>query len=293
MNEIPVIFFHLGNNAYLKHTLAQACSYNKRVVLLGDESNCDIHSQVEHHHHLTLHAPDDDLQEWSRAYQHFSSNDERFERLCIGRWFIIRNFLLKNNLKECVYLDSDIMTYTNFTEQAQDFSGKKAAFMYPSAQPEFRWGASGHSSYWTLDGLTEFCEFIKSLYATQDGLIQLVGKWNWHVANHQPGGICDMSLLHLFYQQHSDDILNLSEVRNRATYDDNINSSENHHPEEYRMKGGYKEIKWEDGIPYGYNLQKKSWCWTRFNTLHFQGPCGKMLLDSVVSAPPRGEINEK
>ena len=229
---------------------------------------------------------------------------DSFEIACIARWFVIRNFLRRFNLESCVYLDSDIMAYSNFTEEVKKFAHADAAIMYPDHQPEYRWGASGHNSYWTVSALADFCDFILKLYTTEEGLQKLVEKWNHHWQHELPGGVCDMSLLHLFYNDPTPRrIVNLSMVTEGATYDDNLNSSENHKQEEYRLAPGpdyvykiledsgppphdwttvdlsesiFKEIKWEDGIPYCFNIKEDAW--VRFNTLHFQGNFGKIYL---------------
>jgi hypothetical protein len=304
MSEIPVIFFHLGNSDYLPQTLAQALKYNNRVILLGDTSNQFTNDDVEHYDHVDF--KDEQLEQFLKNYQHFSSNNAEFEITCIKRWFIIKNFLLRFNLESCVYLDSDIMAYSNFTEEMKKFAHLDAAVMYPENQPLYRWGASGHSSYWTISGLVDFCDFVLKSYTTEAGVKRLVEKWAHHLNCNAPGGICDMSLIHLFYNSRGPEHLgNLSTVHESSTYDDNLNSAENYKPDEYLLASGpefkfgfdvsesreyvgladlkynlsdatFKEIKWEDDIPYGFNTKEDKW--VRFNTLHFQGATGKIYL---------------
>lgn len=273
MANIPIIFFHTGYSEYMPHTIKQAKETNERVILLGDKSN--QHLEVEHY--LNGDLIDSDLACFFKHYKHFSTNGQLFEVACFARWFVIKNFLLEHNLDSCVYLDTDIMVYSDLSKELQPFVEKTASFLYPKDQPKNRWAASGHSSYWPREGLVKFCNFINKIYTTEEGINTLEQKWNYHVEADKGGGICDMSLFHLFYNSlEPGEVAILSDVHNDSTFDDNINSSENYYKEEYRMKDGFKEIKWENGMPYGYNLKRNTWI--RFNTLHFQGGSGKQLL---------------
>jgi len=270
--NIPVIFFHLGYQNYLSKTIRQAKLNNERVILLGDSNNS--HLDVEHHD-ITKYI--NMFEDFNKIYRHMSANNPQLEYLCFIRWYILKNFLEENNIEKCFYFDSDIMLYSNMSEQVDSFLSQSNGFCVPYEQPEFRWSASGHNSFWTKQTLGEFCEFIFNTYASKEGINKLKQKWDHHVKNNQPGGICDMTLFWLFFDsKNGENIDILSDVIDGSTYDDNINSSDNRFKNEYRMKNNIKEVDWKDGKPYCYNLKLNKWI--RFNTLHFQGETAKLLL---------------
>jgi len=168
------------------------------------------------------------------------------------------------------------MLYTNISKEMQRCDEKDCALMIADRQPEYRWSASGCSSYWKKDSLVEFCNFIDFIYSSDDGVQKLQQKWNNHIQNNQEGGICDMTLIWLFYEfKNRKNIAILSEVYEESCFDDNINSSENRYENEYKMNNGIKEIKWENDIPYCYNILQNKWI--RFNTIHFQGSAKSLL----------------
>ena len=243
---------------------------------MGDEDNKDI--DVEHYACLDL--PSADIGHLAGRYDHMSTGHHTFEWICILRWFLLKNFLVKNDIEKCFYADTDIMIYSNITEEMKKYEDKKMAIIYPSEQTEYRWAASGHSSYWTKESLIDFCDFVLNMYSSEEGRSKLREKWNYHRNNKIPGGICDMSLIYLYYNQNEGkDIGILSEVTEGSAYDDNINSSENRYKDEYAMMGRFKNIKWQNGVPYCYNLMQEDWI--RFNTLHFQGTSGKNYMDQI------------
>ena len=169
------------------------------------------------------------------------------------------------------------MIYTSLTEEWNKFKDHKCAFMMPAEQVPYAWSASGHNSFWTKESIIEFCDFLNATYSNETLLKNLSDKWSFHVKNNKPGGICDMTLFWLYHgHKGGENIGILSEVSEGSTFDDNIVSSENRYKDEYRMKGGLKELDFREDIPYGYNLREDQWI--RFNTLHYSGAGTKHLI---------------
>ena len=270
--EVPVFFFHTGNPPYLATIIKQAQSHNNRVVLLGDPTNENL--DVDHH---SIHDYLYDTELFNSSYIHMSTNPAQFEVVCFVRWFVLRNFMIKNNIDVCFYADSDIMSYSNLSVEWHKFKEYNCAFMMPDEQQEYSWSASGHNSFWTREAIIDFCDFLNAAYSTETMFTKLPDKWNFHIQNNKPGGICDMTLFWLYYQDKGgDDIGILSEVNEGSTFDDNIISSGNRYKDEYRMINGLKEIDFRDDRPYGYNLRAARWI--RFNTLHYSGAGTKHLI---------------
>lgn len=271
---IPVVISHrLGvkdiDQGYLKHTIQQAQEYNHRVVLIGDNSNTYI--RVEHHH---LSKYNREAETLATHYEHMSYNRAKFQLWDIQRHFLYKAFMRAESLNKIFTCDSDVMVYSDVTEVEKTLGSYDVALSVAETQWKYRWAACAHVSYWTLDTLTEFCEYAQRAYTTPKLLAKLREKWGWHQRENKPGGVCDMTLLWLFSR--GKNVVNLAQVRDGATFDDNINVSENYHPDEYRMKAGRKEITWDDNQPYGWNLRLRRPI--RFHALHFQSNPTKALV---------------
>jgi len=87
-----------------------------------------------------------------------------------------------------------------------------------------------------------------------------------------------MTLLYLWAQEMSFEMVNNAQVIDGATFDHNINVAENYLPDEYLMADGHKKIEWYDDLPHG-RLNYHTWRYaTKFNALHFQGQYMKQMM---------------
>lgn len=270
---IPVVFSHrLGvkdvDQGYLKHALEQAQEYNCRVILIGDDSNVSL--KVEYYHYAKYAQ---EAETFGTHYVHMCTNPYEFELYNLQEYFVLKQFMRARGLERIFLCDSDVMLYCDITELESKLGLYDIACSIAKTQWKYRWSASAHVSYWSLESLTEFCEYIQRVYTTPKLLTKLREKWDWHQQEDKTGGICDMTLLWLFCAGKK--VINLAQVRDDAVFDDNINVSENWLPDEYRMKTGIKEVTWQQNQPYGFNLKLEKWI--RFNALHFQGAAKKLL----------------
>ena len=137
--SIPIIYFHKGNSSYLNTSVKQCKKFNDRVILIGDGSNSDI--DVEHHN---LYDYYDDVAKFRKLYQHMSTNGCGFELICYARWIILANFVKRQMLDTIVYLDSDVMTYCDYSEKENLFEKNYAGKVCKAKrQNDYRWSASG------------------------------------------------------------------------------------------------------------------------------------------------------
>lgn len=270
---IPVVFTHRAGvknvpQGYLPYAIQQARQYNDRVILIGDQSNDGL--DVEHYHYNRYAQG---AYAFSPRYVHMCTNEHSFELWNLQEYFVLRDFMEAQKLDEMFLCDSDVMLYCNVEELGAELAAYSIACNWAYTQWEYRWSVSAHVSYWTLESLTEFCEYIQRVYTTPKLLAKLQEKWGWHQREGKTGGICDMTLLWLFCVGKK--VINLARVRDNAVFDDNINAPENWLPNEYQMKAGIKEVIWRQNQPYGFNLELGKWI--RFNALHFQGDAKKLL----------------
>lgn len=276
MNELPIIFIHSGNKKFLKYALNQAKYFNKKsnIILIGDSPK-DVNQNYCHFYSIENHKSS--LHLLKNLYFHFSTNSYDFEFDCIARWFILFDFMKQNKINWACYLDSDFMLYSSVQDYFNKFILNKhyeAAFCIPlQDHNQFRWTASGHVSFVSLEFLEKFCDYILRIYQTNKNIFQ--SKIKHHNENNLPGGICDMTLLYLYYRAYSENIFNLLTISDDKVFDHNINMSSNYLPFEFIKKGQYKKIFYKQNKPYGLTVNRVR---INFLGIHFQGDSKKHMI---------------
>lgn len=274
--DIPIIFIHKGNSFYLKDSLWQAKQYNKRVILLGDESN-NQYPEIEFH---LMNRYSSGAQYLAQIYKHFGSlHTYDYQLFCFQRWFILKEFMEANNIPMCFYCDSDIMLYCNISEENMLRPYDLALIIDLE-----NGGASGHSSFWkNIDILHQFCAHILYSYMNQTKLNYWENFYhtvcipnNWEIS--------DMNALSEFgsalWQRDKNAVMSLEKIiADNSIYDVNINEIENSTDYDVikfpAMQSPVKNITWTNNLPYCYNKKLKKFI--RFKTLHFQG-AAKVLM---------------
>lgn len=262
---IPIFFMHRSNSDYLKYSVNQASVSNpdSDIYLIGDAEN-DVFPNLNH---KMIDDYTEGSSKFEALYEHLSTNSIGFELFCFQRWFVLLEIMQSQQIPVVFFADSDLMIYGNISEEREKLADLDIAYCCPRRQESFRWTASAHASFWTIKGLTQFCAFMLEMYAGE-GLKKLHQKWEWQQEQGILGGVCDMTLLYLFYEKNHDSILNLLEVREGATFDLSVNVSENFEDGEYKMDGAYKGFTWKNKMPYASHLKLNTP--VRFNTIHFQ-----------------------
>lgn len=255
---IPVVFIHRGNQDYLKLALKQATRRNQDVVLIGDDSNKTLpckHYRFQDYWDERLNA----------IYRHMTFNHAEFTLQNMGRWLVLGRWMEENGVMKAWHFDTDVMVYCNV--QGIDYGESIAALQIPRKGLPAGASASGHASYWTLAGIESFCNSMYRMMTGHRGLSLLQVKWGWHLLTATAGGICDMTLLWAWALDRN--VMNNAKVIDGATFEHNINVSENLLQDEYRMKDGIKEITMIKGLPHGWHNDKRKHI--RFDAIHFQG----------------------
>lgn len=261
--EVPVFFIHTGNQEYLKKTVSQAEKYNKQVYLFGDDSNVQVAKNwVCLEEYLT-----DRYAQFCKIYKHMSTNLYEFELGCFKRFFVSYEFAKRNNIKEFMMLDSDLMTFVDYS--TVDFHGCCAGFSMPADQSHYIWTASPHCSYWKTEAIDDFLEFL--FYEYTQGIKELEEKWCYHQKYKVPGGICDMTLLYLWSKSKKNaDIFNTAEIVQDTVFDHFLSVSEGFHQGDFKVNKycQMKVLKFENNIPYFKTSDGK---WIRAYSIHAQG----------------------
>lgn len=263
MKQIPVFFVHIGDASYLKTVVTQARKYNDLVFLIGDESNksycdnwCNIYDYYGEEYKLL-----------KTRYKHMSTNSYNFEFSAIAKFLAVYHFAMEKNFSQIMLLDSDLMTYTDFSKL--NWENIDAGFSIPEKQEPYIWTISVHCSFWTIHALKSFIEYLLSVYIND--LAKLEEKWNYDQAHNRTGGICDMTLVYLWYKKHPEmTFFNTAKVYNNTVFDHFIYASEGFRVGDFKVNTMLKMklIKFNNGIPF---FKYKDGQWIRSYTIHAQG----------------------
>lgn len=207
--------------------------------------------------------------EFKKAYLHMSHNPEWYELICFLRWFYLLEYMRLGKVESVFYLDSDVLLYTSMQELARESvamgnGAVRGACLFCQSNR-----ATAGISYWTREGLEDFCQMLLNCYRQKKYLNVLKNYWKPFVETGAPGGVCDMTPLSLFYSPNTDRLADLTKVGG-GVFDCGINVSSNYVENEYVMHRGMKKVVFDGKVPMlvkndGYNTLEKA------HALHFQG----------------------
>lgn len=266
---IPIIFIHKNYSPYLEFTLRQAVHTNPKspIHLLGDEANNRFPFLI--HHHIRDFF-NEETAAFTKVYDHSSPNHYDYELFCFIRWYLVKELMKRENYSRVFVADSDVMIYSDITSyfDKSDLDNCMAAF---NVGADYQWvrSASGHSSFWTWEGISRFCQMAIDLY-TEPRLKGFLNQIRAEkITKNDRAGVSDMTALYVFYEEETARIRNLSESRNGGAFDHNICMATNFNLDEYEFGLGRKKIVMKHGQPVAYNLVLKQE--VMLHTLHFQG----------------------
>lgn len=230
----PIFIVHKGNQKYLELSV-RTCEKYHDVHLLGDLSNKGFADKW----HNIDEIRSDYIVQFNSVYKHMSTNPEWFEKMCFYRYIYMYEYAKNNKIYDFFHCDSDIILLQNLDCIKHFLTDYLVGVMKPEHQHNYRYTASPHISYWTLDGLKEFIEFFLITYASHIDVLE--EKYNYHVRHNIPGGVCDMTLLFL-YSNSSSHVFNLFDLK-CVSLDYNISSLESSCDSRLKSLFGLKRIK--------------------------------------------------
>lgn len=258
---IPIVFIHSGNSEYLPLGIIQARISNpgQPIHLLGDSTTSHFKFICTHHEMANYMGS---ANEFAGIYRHHSTNGYDYELFCLQRWFILLDFMRKHEFEKCLYLDSDVLYYSNTEKESDRFNEFQLSVLYKSPHTNY---VNGY------DGLESFCDFISGAYTGPISETLLNAYLTEHYMEHgQVGGISDMTFFLHYKRAHPERVADLSEVKDETTYDITFDT-----PNGFEMRGKHKFITWKLGVPYVRELATGKLI--KFATLHFQGENKKVM----------------
>ena len=283
--SIPIVFIHTGYSDYMEYSLRQAKHTNpdSEIILLGDESNNRFHFVT----HVNIKDYFNGAAEFAKIYKHYSTNPYNYELFCFQRWFILRDFLTVNKLKEVFVCDTDVLIYTDIGKILKK-SYKNIEFGCLSDNKKKCYNAA--ISFWKDKKLTKFCQNIFSLYSNINGLKLIKNKWIEVKKSKNPGSFSDMDAVKNFTDKYIDKnkFVNFCKNTNNSVFDNDINSMNCFKSDEYKFRLGIKNIFFKEKKPFCYNLLEKRNI--RFNCLHMQGPAKYLISKFYTGKSFHGKI---
>jgi hypothetical protein len=106
-----IVMIHRGIASYLRPNIERVLTVipNCNFWLIGDEKNRGMAAELK----INFEIMDDFLPQPDYKYEHHSFNSFGFEKFCIDRWIVLNKFMKKQNIKEALYLDSDVLVLSN------------------------------------------------------------------------------------------------------------------------------------------------------------------------------------
>ncbi len=251
-NPVPILVFHRGNAAYLEHCLNQARKYNpdSRIILLGDSSNA--HIKVAEHYNA------DDFpgaKEFKPLYKHCSFLSYEFEWRCIERWFALRDFIRLTGINRFLHIDTDVLLFSNVTQEAERFGGYDATVA--------RWDEQRLLAHYLLvnrvEFLDDFCEHVTHVYSDENEVQRLIQKntnLNLRKTRITKPWIGDMSLLCDYYDHKQPNFYFLENALKQGIgFDNRITDVEGFQAEWGLLrKQRIKKIRFENGLPTAWTV---------------------------------------
>jgi hypothetical protein len=218
-----MFFVHKGSSDYLETTIKHAKMKNPNVniILLGEDIDDEITSEIKYE---KISSYNNYSIEFEKHYLHLSDKEYDYELFCIQRWFIILEYMEKNDIKTGFYQDSDVVLDFNVNELKYDNK-----FWYCDF--------SGHTCAFTIDNLKKICRFILSQYTEKEKLTELV-----EIRSHMKHidelekwtNVTDMELLSLFIYSNREEVYNLGDTNINGIFGFNINAQD--HTNQFHMK---------------------------------------------------------
>ncbi len=241
VEKIPVFVVHTGKSRCLDITLKAIKATGHRAIYIGDQAH--LESVCESY---IGDFGQERFEGFRSVYRHLSSNSEQFEIACFRRYFDIFTVAEKLGLSSFWMADSDLLLISNLEMATQQIlrGGWRVSLSEQIQRSDAALKSSSpHLSLWTIGSLRDFIEFVDHTYRCEiSALMHMYDKYQQECCG--SGGVCDMTLLHLW-------AVNRVDVHNNArlinlelgVFDHNINVSKNY-DDSYKMDGlvGIKHV---------------------------------------------------
>lgn len=274
VKSLPIIVVHYGSANYLNACLEQAMKQtpDSPVILLGDESNLNVPCTE----HWSIHDSGlgEDLERFHASFQNLGDpHRETFERFCIERWFLVRNFCRLKGWTRCLHFDSDVLLFCNAEEEAKRFQNYAMTFAHWDPVRNLV-----HCNFvQNLAALEDFCQYVLNVYETPELLEAL------KVKNRKKSGFCwisDMSLFADWSRNAPFPFAFFEDFYDQGfCFDPAIDQKGTVFRQTRYLPGllrGFKKIRFQAGVPFA---QMKDGRWIQLKAIHYHGTFKYLIVD--------------
>lgn len=270
MSKTAILVLHDGNQDYLNKCIEQARKICNDIKFIGKSNIYKSELKIEE-----FLKAEKSINIFLSKYIHMSKNPEMIEISCFKRYFYAYEYARANSLTDIWIIDSDVMIFTDLkaiSKKGRWLDMYDACLSIPKQDySNYDWAASPHTSWWKLEGLKNFTEFILDTYTNNISILE--EKYNFNKTITSKGGVCDMTLLYLWSLDKK--IFNFSDQMVEGFYiDHNINQKNILHNIEVKMKYGIKKINYDKQ---SVTITTKDGNEIKVASLHFQGRAKKFM----------------
>ena len=204
IHNYPVVYVIFGEIPMFLRLNIELASRRNPVVVISDAVLPRYFSFLNNGNEQTVTLiPMSDYSEgrnrFVRLYRHLSKDKSNnvAESRCFQRWFILHDFMDRNNITHVLFADGDSAIFTSAYTAWKMRNRCSAVINVDTQRSPFYWVAAGEASLWMLPAIADFCKFIESMYSKHVDIISL--KFKSTQTN-----VVDMSLLWLWWVAHFD-----------------------------------------------------------------------------------------
>jgi len=138
---------------------------------------------------------------FATRYVHMAGKDDSQQRKQhelqnFQRWFVLREYMSKTRTPFAFFGDGDSAVFGNVTEAHMDRSNCDAVINVEVQLGNLHWVAAGESSFWNLEALEGFTDFVTAVYS-KPSFVQILS-----IKGIARPAVVDMSLLWLWWTRH-------------------------------------------------------------------------------------------
>lgn len=249
-----VIYCNIGYREFAKYSIQ---SVNDEIVVLTD-----MPEKYEHSVDLSDYKIASDR--ISRKYIHMNSNPVQFELPCFLRWFIIREFIEKNNINNFMVSDWDVLYACDLKAEQEKYRDYDFTFT----------GSNAGSSMWNgLNGIKYYTDIMEQTYSEPESGVykNMASIWEQMNKSHSNGGICDMTFLDWMKRYSSLKMVDVSLTE--PAFDAGLNGLDGWQSAkstaDWKIERDFKDIKFRNKEIYCYHTGRQRE--VRLNSIHCWG----------------------
>ena len=161
-NNIPIIFIHYSDSEYLRYSLSLAKKTNpdKRVILLGDESNKHYEKYGIEHYMFEDYFKGPEVETFERVYQFIAGESKRkshWTNFVFKRWFCMYNFIKDQGIERFWTFDTDTLILKDLSSFEETFAD---------------YDCTSQCNNWCVNGLINNQKVVKGYIDTINELFQ-------------------------------------------------------------------------------------------------------------------------